>query len=48
MANSDMVVGWKEHLKNGNVWRANVELAMQDTPGDDLQCYYVDVYVQIL
>lgn len=45
MTNPDMVVGWEEHLKNGNLWRASVELAMQDTPGDDLQCYYVDVYV---
>jgi|TARA_Y100000401_G_C8320269_1_gene224848 hypothetical protein len=45
MTNPDVVVGWKEHLKKGHVWKASVELAMQDTPGDDLQCYYVDVYV---
>ena len=45
MANPDMVVGWEEHLKKGHVWKASVELAMQDTPGDDFQCYYTDVYV---
>ena len=41
----DMIVGWKEHLKRGNVWKGNVELSMQDTPGDDIQFYSVDVYV---
>ena len=41
----DMIVGWDEHLKKGNVWKANVELSMQDAPKDDIQCYYVDVYV---
>ena len=41
----DMIVGWKEHLKKGHVWKADVELSMQDTPGDDIQCYYVEVYV---
>ena len=41
----DMIVGWKEHLKKGHVWKANVELAMQDTPGDDIQFYDVEVYV---
>ena len=41
----DMIVGWDEHLKKGNVWKANIELSMQDTPGDGIQFYYVDVYV---
>lgn len=41
----DMSVSWAEHLKNGNVWRADVELAMQDTPGDDEIIYTVQVYV---
>ena len=45
MKNTDMIVGWDEHLKNGNVWKVNVELSMQDTPGDDIQFYDVEVYV---
>ena len=30
----DMVISWEQHLKNGNVWGVEVELSMQDTPGD--------------
>ena len=30
----DMKVSWDRHLKNGNVWGVEVELSMQDTPGD--------------
>ncbi len=45
MMKPDMILGWKEHLKNGNVWKINVELSMQDTPGDENQFYDVDVYV---
>jgi hypothetical protein len=41
----DMIVSWEQHLKNGNVWKVNVELPMQDTPGDDTLFYSVDVYV---
>ena len=41
----DMTVSWEQHLKNGNVWRAEVELSMQDTPGDDELVYTVEVYV---
>ena len=41
----DMTVSWTEHLKNGNVWRAEVELSMQDTPGDDELIYTVEVFV---
>ena len=40
----DMVVSWEQHLKKGNVWRVQVELAMQDTP-DDFYTYNVEVYV---
>ena len=40
-----MVVSWEEHLKNGNVWRAEVELAMQDKPEDEPYIYNVAVYV---
>ena len=41
----DMIIGWKQHIKLGNVWRVEVELAMQDTPGDELYTYSVEVYV---
>ena len=40
----DMTVSWEQHLKSGNVWRVQVELAMQDTP-DDFYTYNVEVYV---
>ena len=30
----DMIVSWDKHLKNGNLWRVNVELPMQDAPED--------------
>jgi len=40
----DMIVSWEQHLKSGNVWRVQVELAMQDTP-DDFYTYNVEVYV---
>tara|TARA_Y100000004_G_scaffold33961_1_gene36189 strand:+ start:658 stop:903 length:246 start_codon:yes stop_codon:yes gene_type:complete len=40
---SDMIVTWKDHLKNGWIWKANVELAMQDSDTSDF--YSVDVYV---
>ena len=40
---SDMTVTWKDHLKNGWIWKANVELAMQDSDTSDF--YSVDVYV---
>ena len=41
----DMIVGWEQHLKNGNVWKVNVELPMQDVPDGDILHYNVDVYV---
>ena len=40
----DMTISWDQHLKKGNVWRVEVELSMQDTPGD-LYIYTVRVYV---
>jgi hypothetical protein len=41
----DMIVGWEQHLKNGNVWKANVELSMQGGDNDEQLIYSVDVYV---
>jgi len=35
----DVSVSWKQHLKNGNVWRIVVELPIQDGP-DDNPTYY--------
>ena len=40
----DMVISWDQHLKNGNVWQVEVELSMQETPGDE-HTYNVEVYV---
>lgn len=40
---SDMTVTWKDHLKNGWIWKANVELAMEDV--GESSFYSVDVYV---
>ena len=42
---SDVIVSWNQHLKNGNVWKVEIELPMQDTPGDDIYYYSVDLYV---
>ena len=39
----DMIVTWKDHLEKGWIWRANVELAMEDV--GESSFYYVDVYV---
>jgi len=41
----DMIVGWEQHLKNGNIWKANVELSMQGGDNDEQLTYNVDVYV---
>ena len=35
----DMTISWDQHLK-GNVWRVEVELSMQDTPGDFYYCLH--------
>lgn len=39
----DMTVTWKDHLKNGWIWKANVELSMEDV--GESSFYSVDVYV---
>ena len=41
---SDMIVSWDSHLKNGEVWAVEVELALQATPGD-FHTYTVEVHV---
>jgi len=41
----DIVVSWDQHLKKGNVWKIELELPMQDTPGDDIYFYNVELYV---
>ena len=43
MIKPDMIVTWKEHLENGLIWKANVELAMEDV--GESSFYSVDVYV---
>ena len=40
-----MIISWNNHLKRGNVWRVEVELSMQDTPGEEPYTYNVEVYV---
>ena len=43
MIKPDMIVTWKEHLENGLIWKANVELAMEDV--GESSFYSVDVHV---
>ena len=43
MIKPDMIITWKEHLENGLIWKANVELAMEDV--GESSFYSVDVYV---
>ena len=43
MIKPDMIVTWKDHLENGLIWKANVELAMEDV--GESSSYSVDVYV---
>ena len=40
----DMTISWDQHLKNGNVWQVEVELSMQETPGD----FYYNVEVDVV
>ncbi len=42
---SDVTVSWDQHLKNGNVWRVEVELTMQGGETDEQLPYNVEVYV---
>ena len=41
----DMSIGWEQHLKNGNVWRGEVELTMQGGETDEQLIYTVEVFV---
>ena len=41
----DIVVSWDQHLKNGHVWKVNIELSMQGGDNDEQLFYTVDVYV---
>ena len=41
----DMVISWDQHLENGNVWKVEVELAMQGGETDEQLAYNVEVYV---
>jgi len=41
----DMVISWEHHLKNRNVWKVEVELAMQGGDSDEQLVYTVEVYV---
>ena len=42
----DMIVSWDKHLKNGNIWRVEIELPMQDAPDDAPQ--WLDVAVDVV
>ena len=42
----DMIVGWEQHLKNGNVWRVEIQLPMQDAPDDAPN--WLDVAVDVV
>ena len=42
----DMIVSWDKHLKNGNIWRVELELPMQDAPEDAPQ--WLDVVVDVV
>ena len=35
----DMTISWEQHLKSRNVWRVEVELAMQD--GESLSLIHI-------
>ena len=41
----DMIIGWEQHLKNGNLWRGEVELTMQGGETDEQLIYTVEVFV---
>tara|TARA_B100002019_G_scaffold135900_1_gene117173 strand:+ start:553 stop:795 length:243 start_codon:yes stop_codon:yes gene_type:complete len=44
----DMTVGWKQHIKNGNVWEVTVELAMQDEIGPGVPSSVLEYTVMVL
>ena len=41
----DFVMDYPKLLEKGYVWRVNVEMPMQDTPGDEIYEYTVTVDV---
>ena len=41
----DMIISWDQHLKHGNVWQVEVELAMQGGDTDEQLSYTVEVFV---
>ena len=41
----DMYVTFRDHIKHGNVWTAEVSLPMQDTPEEPPYLYWVVVDV---
>ena len=41
----DMTISWDHHLKHGNVWQVEVELAMQGGDTDEQRYYNVAVDV---
>ena len=41
----DMTISWDQHLKHGNVWQVEVELAMQGGDTDEQLYYNVSVDV---
>jgi hypothetical protein len=44
----DMIVGWKQHIKNGNVWEVTVELSMQDEIGPGVPSSVLEYTVMVL
>ena len=40
-----MVVSWDRHLKNGHVWKVNIELSVQGGDNDEQLFYTVDVHM---
>ena len=44
----DMIVGWKQHIKNGNVREVTVELAMQDEIGPGVPSSVLEYTVMVL
>jgi len=44
----DMIVGWKQYIKNGNVWEVTVELAMQDEIGPGVPSSVLEYTVMVL
>ena len=41
----DMIVGWDAHLKNGNIYRVEIQLPMKDDRGGE---EFLDVCVDVI